>query len=145
MPERVFDVGISEGHAITFAGGLAKEGMRPFAAIYSSFTQRAYDQIIHDVAIQHLPVTLCLDRAGIVGEDGMTHHGVFDMCYLRPIPGIIISSPMDESTLRSLMLTSVSGNYGPFVIRYPRGKGNDAMWREKDTRSNSCREGTQVA
>ena len=131
MPERVFDVGISEGHAITFAGGLAKEGMRPFAAIYSSFTQRAYDQIIHDVAIQHLPVTLCLDRAGIVGEDGVTHHGVFDMCYLRPIPGIIISSPMDESTLRSLMLTSVSGNYGPFVIRYPRGKGNDAMWREK--------------
>ncbi|WP_295728077.1 1-deoxy-D-xylulose-5-phosphate synthase [uncultured Muribaculum sp.] len=131
IPERVFDVGISEGHAVTFAGGLAKEGMRPFVAIYSSFTQRAYDQIIHDVAIQRLPVTLCLDRAGIVGEDGVTHHGVFDMCYLRPIPGIIISSPMDELTLRSLMLTSVKGNHGPFVIRYPRGKGNDSDWREK--------------
>lgn len=131
IPERVFDVGISEGHAVTFAGGLAKEGMRPFVAIYSSFTQRAYDQIIHDVAIQRLPVTLCLDRAGIVGEDGVTHHGVFDMCYLRPIPGIIISSPMDELTLKSLMLTSVKCDHGPFVIRYPRGKGSDPDWREK--------------
>jgi 1-deoxy-D-xylulose-5-phosphate synthase len=131
MPSRVFDVGISEGHAVTFAGGLAKDGMRPFAAIYSTFTQRAYDQIINDTAIQRLPVTLCLDRAGIVGEDGVTHHGVFDMCYLRPIPGIVVSSPMDELTLRSLMLTSVKTEHGPFVIRYPRGKGLDAAWREK--------------
>lgn len=151
MPARVFDVGISEGHAVTFAGGLAKEGMRPFAAIYSSFTQRAYDQIIHDVAIQRLPVTLCLDRAGIVGEDGVTHHGVFDMCYLRPIPGIIVSSPMDELTLRSLMLTSANGDFGPFVIRYPRGKGNDAAWREKTPavlpvgKGRKLRHGTDVA
>jgi 1-deoxy-D-xylulose-5-phosphate synthase len=151
MPSRVFDVGISEGHAVTFAGGLAKDGMRPFAAIYSSFTQRAYDQIINDTAIQRLPVTLCLDRAGIVGEDGVTHHGVFDMCYLRPIPGIIVSSPMDELTLRSLMLTSVKTDHGPFVIRYPRGKGYDAAWREKTPnvlpigKGRKLRNGTDMA
>ncbi len=96
LPSRVFDVGISEGHAVTFAGGLAKDGMRPFCAIYSSFLQRAYDHIIHDVAIQNLPVTFCIDRAGIVGEDGVTHHGVFDLSYLRAIPNLTIASPRDE-------------------------------------------------
>ena len=130
MPKRVFDVGISEGHAVTFAGGLAKDGMRPFCAIYSSFMQRAYDEIIHDVALQRLPVTLCLDRAGIVGEDGATHHGVFDLAYLRSIPHLIISSPRDEVTLRNLMYTAQSEhNNSPFVIRYPRGKGLNPNWR----------------
>ncbi len=128
MPERVFDVGISEGHAVTFAGGLAKDGMKPFCAIYSSFLQRAFDHIIHDVAIQHLPVTFCIDRAGIVGEDGVTHHGVFDLCYLRSIPGLIISAPADEETLRDLMYTSQASDSGPFVIRYPRGKGSNPDW-----------------
>lgn len=128
MPDRVFDVGISEGHAVTFAGGLAKDGMKPFCAIYSSFLQRAFDHIIHDVAIQHLPVTFCIDRAGIVGEDGVTHHGVFDLCYLRPIPGIVISAPADEETLRNLMYTSQTADHGPFVIRYPRGKGSNPNW-----------------
>lgn len=130
MPERVFDVGISEGHAVTFAGGLAKDGMRPFCAIYSSFMQRAYDHIIHDVAIQKLPVTMCLDRAGIVGEDGVTHHGVFDLSYLRSIPNLIVASPRDEVALRNLMYTSQTGDHGPFAIRYPRGKGNNPQWRK---------------
>lgn len=121
MPDRVFDVGISEGHAVTFAGGLAKDGMRPFVAIYSSFLQRAYDHMIHDVAIQHLPVTFCIDRAGIVGEDGVTHHGSFDLAYLRSIPGITISAPSDATTLRNLMLTA-STYPGPMAIRYPRGR-----------------------
>ena len=129
MPKRVFDVGISEGHAVTFAGGLAKDGMRPFCAIYSSFLQRAYDHIIHDVAIQHLPVTFCIDRAGIVGEDGATHHGMFDLSYLRSIPGMTIASPADEATLRHLMYTAQSGDFGPFAIRYPRGKGECADWQ----------------
>lgn len=130
MPDRVFDVGISEGHAVTFAGGLAKDGMRPFCAIYSSFLQRAYDHIIHDVAIQHLPVTFCIDRAGIVGEDGATHHGMFDLSYLRSIPGMTIASPADEATLRHLMYTaSQTSELGPFAIRYPRGKGECADWQ----------------
>ncbi len=129
MPERVFDVGISEGHAVTFAGGLAKDGMKPFCAIYSSFLQRAFDHIIHDVAIQHLPVTFCIDRAGIVGEDGVTHHGVFDLCYLRSIPGLTIAAPADEETLRNLMFTAQSTEAGPFAIRYPRGKGSNPSWR----------------
>ncbi|MDE6300102.1 MAG: 1-deoxy-D-xylulose-5-phosphate synthase [Muribaculaceae bacterium] len=120
MPDRVFDVGISEGHAVTFAGGLAKEGMKPFVAIYSSFLQRAYDHIIHDVAIQRLPVTFCIDRAGLVGEDGMTHHGALDLAYLRSIPNMTVSAPSDGQMLRDLMLTaSESGT--PFAIRYPRG------------------------
>lgn len=119
-PDRVFDVGISEGHAVTFAGGLAAAGMHPFVAIYSSFLQRAYDNIIHDVAIQHLPVTFCLDRAGVVGDDGVTHHGLFDLAYLSVIPGLAIAAPMDEQSLRSLMFTSLSIN-GPMAIRYPRG------------------------
>lgn len=129
MPERVFDVGISEGHAVTFSGGLAKDGMRPFCAIYSSFLQRAYDHIIHDVAIRHLPVTFCIDRAGIVGEDGATHHGMFDLSYLRCIPGMTIASPADEATLRHLMFTAQASDVGPFAIRYPRGKGECCDWQ----------------
>ncbi len=128
-PKRVFDVGISEGHAVTFSGGLAKDGMRPYCAIYSSFLQRAYDHIIHDVAIQKLPVTFCIDRAGIVGEDGVTHHGTFDLSYLRCIPNMIVSSPSDERTLRNLLYTAQSDNFGPFAIRYPRGKGRTIEWK----------------
>ena len=120
FPDRVFDVGISEGHAVTFAGGLAAAGKHPFVAIYSSFLQRAYDNIIHDVAIQGLPVTFCIDRAGVVGDDGVTHHGLFDLAYLSVIPGLKIAAPMDENTLRDLMYTSLSLN-GPIAIRYPRG------------------------
>lgn len=121
IPERTFDVGISEGHAVTFAGGMAKDGMRPFVAIYSSFLQRAYSHIIHDVAIEGLPVTFCIDRAGLVGEDGPTHHGVFDLAYLRSIPGMIIAAPRDGDELRRLMYTSLEIN-GPMAIRYPRGE-----------------------
>ena len=131
LPERTFDVGISEGHAMTFAGGLAKDGMRPFVAIYSSFLQRAYDNIIHDVAIGGLPVVICIDRAGLVGEDGVTHHGLYDMSYLNPIPGIVISSPSDEMMLRNLMYTALRHNDGPFVIRYPRGEGGNIEWRNE--------------
>lgn len=123
MPERAFDVGISEGHAVTFAGGLAAAGKRPFVAIYSSFLQRAYDNIIHDVAIQGLPVTFCIDRAGLVGEDGVTHHGFFDLPYLNCVPGLNIASPADAETLQDLMNTSLSLE-SPLAIRYPRGKSN---------------------
>ncbi|MBQ5621938.1 MAG: 1-deoxy-D-xylulose-5-phosphate synthase, partial [Bacteroidaceae bacterium] len=123
MPERTFDVGIAEGHAVTFAGGLAKEGLVPFCNIYSSFAQRAYDNIIHDVALCRLPVVFCLDRAGLVGQDGATHHGAFDLAALRPIPNLIISSPMNEHELRCLMYTAQLPDNGPFVIRYPRGRG----------------------
>lgn len=131
MPERVFDVGISEGHAVTFAGGLAKEGLKPFVAIYSSFLQRGYDNIIHDVAIQKLPVVFCIDRAGLVGEDGVTHHGVFDLAYLNSIPGIIIASPRNESELRNLMhLAQLEDINHPIAIRYPRGKGKLSDWRK---------------
>lgn len=127
-PERTFDVGISEGHAVTFAGGLAAAGKRPFVAIYSSFLQRAYDNIIHDVAIQGLPVTFCIDRAGLVGEDGVTHHGLFDLSYLRCIPGMKIASPADEKTMRNLMRHSLTQD-GPLAIRYPRGKATDPDWQ----------------
>ncbi|MCM1028674.1 MAG: 1-deoxy-D-xylulose-5-phosphate synthase [Pseudoflavonifractor sp.] len=121
-PERTFDVGISEGHAVTFAGGLAKEGLLPFVAIYSSFLQRAYDHIIHDVAIMGLPVTFCIDRAGLVGEDGVTHHGIFDIAYLRNIPGITLAAPRTDSQLKALMRSAISpGRRGPMAIRYPRG------------------------
>lgn len=129
MPDRAFDVGIAEGHAVTFSGGMAKDGLQPFCAIYSSFMQRAYDNIIHDVAIQNLNVVLCLDRAGLVGEDGPTHHGVFDLAYLRPIPNLIISSPMDEHELRKLMYTAQLPDMGSFAIRYPRGRGSKVDWR----------------
>lgn len=127
FPERTFDVGISEGHAVTFSGGLAKEGLHPFCAIYSSFLQRGYDHIIHDVAIQHLPVTFCIDRAGLVGEDGVTHHGIFDIAYMRTIPGMVVSAPRDEHMLRHLMYTA-SLHDGPFAIRYPRGAGKLVEW-----------------
>ena len=128
MPERTFDVGISEGHAVTFSGGLAKDGMHPFCAIYSSFLQRGFDHIIHDVAIQHLPVTFCIDRAGLVGEDGVTHHGAYDLAYLSCIPGLTVSAPMDEHYLRHLMYTSQLEGKGPFAIRYPRGGGVKVDW-----------------
>ncbi len=130
MPERVFDVGIAEQHAVTFSAGLAAEGLRPFCNIYSSFVQRAYDQIIHDVALQKLPVVLCLDRAGLVGEDGPTHHGAFDLAFLRPIPNLVVSAPMNEQDLRNLMFTAqLENQYGPFVIRYPRGRGVMPRWK----------------
>ena len=129
MPERTFDVGIAEGHAVTFSGGMAKEGLLPFCNIYSAFAQRAYDNIIHDVALLRLNVVLCLDRAGLVGEDGPTHHGAFDMAALRPIPHLTIASPMDEHELRRLMYTAQQPDRGPFVIRYPRGCGSQTDWR----------------
>lgn len=129
MPERTFDVGIAEGHAVTFSGGMAKDGLLPFCNIYSSFAQRAYDNIIHDWAIMNLDMVLCLDRAGIVGEDGPTHHGAFDLAALRPIPNLTISSPFDEAELRKLMFTAQLGGKGPFVIRYPRGRGSLIDWR----------------
>ena len=129
MPERTFDVGIAEGHAVTFSGGMAKDGLLPFCNIYSAFAQRAFDNIIHDVALLNLHVVFCFDRAGLVGEDGATHHGAFDLAALRPIPNITISSPMDEHELRRLMYTAQLPNKGPFVIRYPRGGGVLVNWR----------------
>ena len=130
FPDRCFDVGIAEGHAVTFSGGLAKEGLMPFCNIYSSFMQRAYDNVIHDVAIQKLNVVICLDRAGLVGEDGPTHHGAFDLAFLRPIPGLTIASPYDEIELRNLMYTAQLPDQGPFIIRYPRGRGILTDWRK---------------
>ena len=129
MPGRAYDVGIAEGHAVTFSAGMAKEGLLPFCNIYSSFAQRAYDNIIHDAALLSLPVVLCLDRAGLVGEDGPTHHGVFDLAALRPIPNLTIASPLDEHELRRLMYTAQLPDKGTFVIRYPRGRGRLADWR----------------
>lgn len=128
MPERVFDVGIAEQHAMTFAAGLAAAGMVPFCNIYSSFSQRAYDQIIHDVAIQKLPVIICLDRGGLVGADGATHHGAFDMAFLSCVPNLTIASPLNEQELRNMMFTAQSEPKGPFVIRYPRGRGVMKNW-----------------
>ena len=129
MPERVFDVGIAEGHAITFSGGMAKDGLMPFCNIYSSFMQRAYDNIIHDAAIMRLNMVVCLDRAGLVGEDGATHHGAFDLAFLRPIPNITIASPYNEKELRLMMYTAQLPGKGTFVIRYPRGRGSEVNWR----------------
>ena len=131
MPDRAFDVGIAEGHAATFSGGMAKEGMQPFCNIYSSFMQRAYDNLIHDVALQKLHMVICLDRAGLVGEDGATHHGVFDLAYLRPIPNLTVASPLNELDLRNLMYTGYKEATGTFVIRYPRGKGEKKDWRNE--------------
>lgn len=128
MPERVFDVGIAEQHAVTFSAGLAAQGMQPFCNIYSTFAQRAYDQIIHDVALQKLPVVLCLDRGGLVGEDGATHHGAYDLAYLRAVPGLTIASPMNEEELRDMMYTAQLPGKGPFAIRYPKGKGVMPLW-----------------
>ena len=129
MPDRMFDVGIAEGHAVTFSAGMAKDGLIPFCNIYSAFAQRAYDNIIHDVAILKLPVVLCFDRAGLVGEDGPTHHGAFDMAALRPVPNLTIASPMNEHELRNLMYTAQLDGKGPFIIRYPRGRGVLVDWR----------------
>ena len=129
MPERTFDVGIAEGHAVTFSGGMAKDGLLPFCNIYSAFAQRAFDNIIHDVALLNLNVVLCFDRAGLVGEDGATHHGAFDLVALRPIPNLTICSPLDEHELRRLMYTAQLPDKGPFVIRYPRGGGELQDWR----------------
>ena len=129
MPERAFDVGIAEGHAVTFSGGMAKEGLIPFCNIYSAFAQRAYDNIIHDVAIGRLNVVFCFDRAGIVGEDGATHHGAFDLAALRPVPNLTICAPMNEHELRRMMFTAQQQDMGPFVIRYPRGRGVLTDWR----------------
>ena len=129
MPDRAFDVGIAEGHAVTFSGGMAKDGLIPFCNIYSSFAQRAYDNIIHDLAILNLPVVMCLDRGGLVGEDGPTHHGAFDMAALRPIPNLTIASPMDERELRRLMYTAQLPGMGTVVLRYPRGRSEHRDWR----------------
>lgn len=130
MPDRAFDVGIAEQHAVTYSAGLAKEGMIPFCNIYSSFMQRGYDQVIHDVAIQNLNVVFCLDRGGLVGEDGATHHGVFDIAYMRIIPNMIVSSPMNEEELRNLMYSAQLQDKGPFTIRYPRGNGVMVDWKK---------------
>lgn len=129
MPGRFFDVGIEEEHAVTFSAGMAASGLKPFCNIYSAFSQRAYDQIIHDVALQGLPVTLCLDRAGLVGEDGPTHHGAFDLAAYRSIPGTVIAAPRDELELREIMYTALRHDSGPFIIRYPRGCGEGVQWR----------------
>ena len=150
MPNRAFDVGIAEGHAVTFSAGMAKDGLMPFCNIYSSFSQRAYDNIIHDAALLNLPVVLCLDRAGLVGEDGPTHHGVFDIAALRAVPNLTIASPMDEHELRNLMYTAQLPNKGTFVIRYPRGNGVCPDWRspfeEITVGTGRClRVGTDVA
>ena len=130
FPDRTFDVGIAEGHAVTFSAGLAKEGMIPFCNIYSSFMQRAYDEVIHDAALQQLHLVFCIDRAGLVGEDGATHHGAFDLACLRPIPNLTIASPLNEVDLRNLMYTGMQDDAGVFVIRYPRGKGQRNDWRQ---------------
>lgn len=150
FPDRAFDVGIAEGHAVTFSAGLAKEGMIPFCNIYSSFMQRAYDHVIHDVALQNLHMVLCLDRAGLVGEDGPTHHGNFDLAYLRPIPNLTIASPLNELDLRNLMYTGYKTGTGPFVIRYPRGKGELKEWQNKMElipvgKGRQLRSGSQLA
>ena len=150
IPERTFDVGIAEGHAVTFSGGMAKEGLLPFCNIYSSFSQRAFDNIIHDVALNRQNVVFCFDRAGLVGQDGPTHHGAFDLAALRPIPNLIISSPMNEHELRHLMYTAQLPDKGPFVIRYPRGRGVIVDWRcpmqEIPIGKGRClKEGTDVA
>lgn len=129
MPQRTFDVGIAEQHAVTFSAGLATQGLLPFCNIYSSFMQRAYDQVIHDVALQNLNVVFCLDRAGLVGADGPTHHGAYDLAYMRSIPNMVVSAPMNESELRNLMFTAQQDNQGTFVIRYPRGRGVSVNWK----------------
>lgn len=150
FPDRCFDVGIAEQHGVTFAAGLATQGMRPVAAIYSTFLQRAYDQIIHDVALQKLPVVFCLDRAGFAGDDGRTHHGIYDLTYLRPIPGMTIMAPKDENELRHMMKTAISIEGGPVAIRYPRGAGigvdtTEPMHVLPVGRSETLRDGDDVA
>lgn len=150
LPERAFDVGIAEQHAVTMAGAMAAEGLIPFCNIYSTFLQRAYDQIIHDVALQHLPVIFCLDRAGIVGEDGATHHGIYDMAYLRCIPNLIIFAPLNEIELRDIMFTAQLGLGQPIAIRYPRGRGVTLDWKQDFKKlpigiSQELKKGTKIA
>lgn len=150
MPDRAFDVGIAEQHAVTFSAGMAASGLVPFCNIYSSFMQRAYDQVIHDVALQKLNVVFCLDRGGLVGEDGATHHGVYDLAYLRAIPNITICSPMNEEELRNMMYTAQLDEMGPFAIRYPRGRGVLPQWKTPFTalpvgRGRIIREGKDLA
>jgi 1-deoxy-D-xylulose-5-phosphate synthase len=150
LPDRSFDVGIAEQHAVTFAAGLAAEGMVPFCNIYSSFMQRAYDQVVHDVALQNLQVVFCLDRAGLVGDDGATHHGVFDIAYMRSIPNLTICSPMNEEELRNMMFTAQLQNMGPWVIRYPRGNGSLIDWKKpfaqtEPGKARLIREGDDIA
>ncbi|MEX0313836.1 MAG: 1-deoxy-D-xylulose-5-phosphate synthase [Allomuricauda sp.] len=150
IPERAFDVGIAEQHAVTLAAGMSTQGLIPFCNIYSTFLQRAYDQVIHDVALQNLPVIFCLDRAGLVGQDGPTHHGVFDIAYLRCIPNLTIFAPMNEMELRNIMYTAQLGLNGPLAIRYPRGRGANLDWRNEfktiEVGSARCiKEGTSIA
>lgn len=150
LPDRTFDVGIAEQHAVTFSAGLAAQGMIPFCNIYSTFMQRAYDQVIHDVALQKLGVVFCLDRGGIVGTDGATHHGVFDLAYMRAIPNIVVAAPMDEIELRNMMYTAQLEKYGPFSIRYPRGPGKLTDWKKpfeeiKPGTSRKLNDGTDLA
>lgn len=150
IPERTFDVGISEGHAVTFSAGMAKDGLKPYCCIYSTFLQRAYDELIHDVAIQDLDVTFCIDRAGLVGEDGVTHQGAFDLAYLSSIPNFKIASPMNEHFLRDLMYTAQAHDCGAFAIRYPRGRGSQVDWRNEMKeieigRGRKLRDGDRVA
>lgn len=150
MPDRAFDVGIAEQHAVTFSAGMAAQGLTPFCNIYSSFMQRAYDQIVHDVALQNLNVVFCLDRGGVVGEDGATHHGVYDLAYLRSIPNFIIASPMDEIELRNLMFTAQHNKHGPFAIRYPKGRGVNVEWKQDFTeytvgKGETVKEGEDLA
>ncbi len=144
MPDRFFDVGIAEEHAVTFSAGLAAGGMKPFCSIYSSFSQRAYDQIIHDVALQKLPVVLCLERAGLVGEDGATHHGAFDMAAYRSIPGCIIAAPRNEIELKNLMYSASQHQEGPYIIRYPRGCGEGTDWRNSTFKNIDLGTGTRL-
>ena len=151
FPDRFFDVGIAEEHAATFAAGLAAGGMKPYCCIYSTFAQRAYDEIIHDAALQHLPVVFCFDRAGLVGEDGATHHGVFDMAAMRSIPNTVIAAPKDEAELRDMLYKGLEIKDGPYIIRYPRGKGEGVQWRAKEPepietgKSERILEGSDVA
>src|SRR5690554_101503 len=150
MPERAFDVGIAEQHAVTFSAGLSISGMLPFCSIYSSFMQRAYDQVIHDVALQNLNVVLCLDRGGLVGADGATHHGVYDLSFLRSVPQLTVASPMDEVELRNLMYSAQLPNQGAYVIRYPRGVGSVVDWQQpfeeiKKGTARKIREGKDLA
>jgi 1-deoxy-D-xylulose-5-phosphate synthase len=150
MPDRAFDVGIAEQHAVTFSAGLATQGLVPFCNIYSSFMQRAYDQVVHDVCLQNLNVVFCLDRAGFAGADGPTHHGAYDIAYMRCVPNMVVSSPMNEQELRNLMYTASLPDMGPFTIRYPRGEGVMPEWRtplEKITVGTGriIREGEEVA
>ena len=150
FPDRAFDVGIAEQHAVTLAAGMAAEGLLPFCAIYSTFLQRGYDQLIHDVALQKLPVVFCLDRAGIVGQDGPTHHGVFDMAFLRCIPNLTIFAPMNETELRNMLYTAQQGLSGPLAIRYPRGRATTANWKQpfetiEMGRAQELKRGNQLA